>query len=385
MKICGIIAEYNPFHIGHRYHIEQTRERYGATHFVAVMSGNFTQRGDAAIFDKYRRAEAALKNGIDLVIELPVAYSLASAEQFALGAVGLLNSLGCIELLSFGSESGKIEALHEAAGAVVYAQQTDDFFLFMQNGIPFPAALQKTVEKYYTDDVVELLTTPNNTLAVEYLKAMDELGCPFQAVTVRRAGARHDSDTETEGFASASLLRKKIRAGEDVSAYAPSLPEAPTADLLRLETAILAKLRTLSKSELVKVPNVLSGLENRIYRAARVSGSLAELALLTKTKRYTMARIRRILLSAFLGIQKSDLKDLPPYVHILGMNERGKEILSAAKCALPMDTSLKALMNAGQKQKRAASLEAQAGDLYALAFEKKRICGLDFTEKPMIF
>lgn len=384
MKICGIVAEYNPFHNGHRYQIEQTRERYGATHFAAVMSGNFTQRGDAAIFDKYRRAETALKNGIDLVIELPVAYSLASAEQFALGAVGLLHSLGCIELLSFGSESGDVEALREAAGAVVYAQQTDDFFLFMQNGEPFPAAVQKTVEKYYTDDVVELLTTPNNTLAIEYLKAMDELGCSFGAVTVRRAGAEHDGETEKDGFASASLLRRKIRAGEDISAYAPPLPEAPTADLTRLETAILAKLRTLSKAELVKVPNVLSGLENRIYRAARVSGSLAELALLTKTKRYTMARIRRILLSAFLGIQKSDLKDPPPYVHILGMNERGKEILSAAKCALPMDTSLKALMNAGQKQKRAAALEAQAGDLYALAFEKKRVCGLDFTEKPVI-
>lgn len=129
---------------------------------------------------------------------------------------------------------------------------------------------------------------------------------------------------------------------------------------------------------------MLAGLENRIYKAARVSGSLAELALLTKTKRYTMARIRRILLAAFLGIRKSDLKDPPPYVHILGMNARGKEILAAADCPLPMDTSLKALMSAGQKQKRAALLESQAGDLYGLAFAKPRPCGLDFTEKPVI-
>lgn len=384
MKICGIIAEYNPFHNGHRYHIEQTRERYGATHIAAVMSGNFTQRGDAAIFDKYRRAEAALKNGVDLVIELPVAYSLASAEQFALGGVGLLNALGCVELLSFGSESGDIDALHEAASAVLYAQQTDDFFLLMKNGSSFPAALQKTLEKYYTEDVVELLTTPNNTLAVEYLKAMDETGSALTPVTVARKGASHDGETTQSGFASASLLRRKIRAGEDVSAFAPPLPAGETADLARLETAILAKIRTLSKAELLKVPNVLAGLENRIYKAARVSGSLAELLLLTKTKRYTMARIRRIFLSAFLGIRKSDLTELPPYVHILGMNARGKEILSAASCALPVDTSLKALMGAGQKQKRAALLEAQAGDLYALAFEKPRPCGLDFTEKPII-
>lgn len=384
MKICGIIAEYNPFHNGHRYHIEQTRARYGATHIAAVMSGNFTQRGDAAIFDKYRRAETALKNGADLVIELPVAYALASAEQFALGGVALLNALGCVELLSFGSESGDVNALREAAGAALYAQTTDDFFLYMKNGSSYPAALQKAIEKYYTEDVVELLTTPNNTLAVEYLKALDETGSMITPVTVARKGAAHDGETAADGFASASLLRKRIRAGEDVSAFAPPLPAGQTADLARLETAILAKIRTLSKAELLKVPNVLAGLENRIWKAARVAGSLAELALLTKTKRYTMARIRRVFLSAFLGIRKSDLTGAPSYVHILGMNARGKEILSAAACALPTDTSLKALMGAGQKQRRAALLEAQAGDLYALAFEKPRPCGLDFTEKPII-
>ncbi|MCM1335116.1 MAG: nucleotidyltransferase family protein [Bacteroides sp.] len=388
MKICGIIAEYNPFHNGHRYQLERTRELYGATHIAAVMSGNFTQRGDAAILDKYRRAEAALRGGVDLVIELPVAYALASAEQFALGAVGLLNALGCVELLSFGSESGDISALREAAAAVLYAAQTDDFYTFMKGGDPYPAALQKAVEKYYTDDVVALLTTPNNTLAIEYLKAMDELGCAFSPVTVKRIGAAHDGENAENGYASASAIRKMIRAGEDISAYAPPLAvsdiAAETADLARLETAILAKLRTMSRNELLKVPNVLAGLENRLYKAIRASGSLAEVAVFTKTKRYTMARIRRILLSAFLGIKKSDPSAPPPYIHILGMNERGKEILAAAKCSLPIDTSLKALMGTGDKARRFALLEADAGDLYALAFQKPRPCGLDFTSKPII-
>lgn len=384
MKTCGIIAEYNPFHNGHKFQIEETKKRYGATHIVAVMSGNFTQRGDVAIYDKYKRAEIALKNGVDLVIELPVAYALASAEQFALGAVSVLDSLGCVDMLSFGSECGDIELLHETAGAVVYAQNHDDFFRFMKNGDTLPVALQKTIEKYYEKDVINTLTEPNNTLAVEYLKAMDEIGCMFTPVTIGRTGADHDSEEASENIASASKIRKLILSGENASAFVPSLPDGDTADIRRLETAILAKLRTMSCKEIEKAPNVLMGLENRIYKAVRVSSNLAELYMLIKTKRYTMARIRRIVLSCFLGIKKSDLKINPSYIHILGMNGRGREILSSADCKLPMDTSLKNLAMQGDKQKRQASLEESAGNMYALAFEKNRPCGLDYTTKPVI-
>ena len=180
------------------------------------------------------------------------------------------------------------------------------------------------------------------------------------------------------------MIRKLILSGQEVSAYVPELPETDFADIRRLETAILAKLRTMTPSEIEKAPNVLMGLENRIYKAARVSGNLAELFMLIKTKRYTMARIRRIVMSVFLGIKKSDLKSTPSYVRILGMNERGREILSAASCSLPMDTSLKALSGSGDKHKRLAALEERAGNLYGLAFEKKRPCGTEFTAKPVI-
>ena len=384
MKTCGIIAEYNPFHNGHKFQIEETKRRFGATHIVAVMSGNFTQRGDVAIYDKYKRAEIALKNGVDLVIELPVAYALASAEQFALGAFSLLNSLECVDMLSFGSECGDIELLHETAGAVIYAQNHDDFFRFMRGGDTFPVALQKTIEKYYESDIINTLTEPNNTLAVEYLKAMDELGCIFEPVTIGRTGAAHDGEETTENIASASKIRRMILSGEDVSAYVPELPEADVADIRRLETAILAKLRTMSCKEIEKAPNVLMGLENRIYKAARVSSNLAELYMLIKTKRYTLARIRRIVLACFLGIKKADLKNDPSYIRILGMNGKGREILAAADCKIPMDTSLKGLAAAGVVQKRQAGLEESAGNMYALAFEKNKPCGLDYTTKPII-
>ena len=384
MKICGIVAEYNPFHNGHKYHIEKTKELYGATHIVAVMSGNFTQRGDIAVMDKFRRAETALKNGVDLVIELPVPFALGSAEQFATGAVSLLNSLGCVDMISFGSECGDLSLLEETAGAVLFAQQNESFFRYMKSGDSYPAALQKTIEQYYEEEIIDALAEPNNTLAVEYLKALSECGSRIKPVTIKRFGAGHDSSSVTENNASASMIRKLILSGQEVSSYVPELPETDFADIRRLETAILAKLRTMTPSEIEKAPNVLMGLENRIYKAARVSGNLAELFMLIKTKRYTMARIRRIVMSVFLGIKKSDLKSAPCYVRILGMNGKGREILSAASCSLPMDTSLKALSDSGEKQKRLAALEDRAGNLYGLAFEKRRPCGTEFTAKPVI-
>ncbi len=384
MKICGIVAEYNPFHNGHKLHIEETRARFGATHIVAVMSGNFTQRGDIAIADKYARAEVALRNGVDLVVELPVPYALASAEQFARGAVFLLESLGCVDMLSFGSECGDIDLLTETAGAVLYAQQTEEFYSLMRRGEAFPSALQKTIEKNYEKEIIDVLTTPNNTLAVEYLKALGELGSSIAPVTIARSGAAHDGEESCGNIASASKIRRLILSGKNADEFLPEPFAAEAADIRRLETAILARLRSMSKAEIEKAPNVLIGLENRIYKSARVSRSLAELYLLTKTKRYTMARIRRIILSCFLGVRKSDLRGEPAYIHILGMNGRGREILAAAELAIPADASLKALAEKGERERRQARLEAECGDLYALAFEKKRVCGLDFTAKPVI-
>lgn len=385
MNICGIICEYNPFHNGHKYHINQTRKKFGATHVVSVMSGNFTQRGDVAITDKFKRSETALKNGVDLVIELPVAFSLASAEQFAQGAVFLLNSLGCVNMLSFGSECGDIKLLRETAGAVCYARESEELTNYMKNGMSYPAALQKAIEKFYTDDVIETLAAPNNTLAVEYIKALDEIASPIKPVTIKRKSAGHDSTESADPeIASASLLRKLIQTGEDISASAPDCDFSNIASLSYLETAILSKLRSMSKAEIEKTPNVLMGLENRMYKAIRVSTNLNELLFLIKTKRYTLARIRRIVLSAYLGITKNDLKNNPSYVRILGMNSRGKEILAAAKCDLPIDTSLAQLAKKSDIAMKQAKLEERCDNQYALALNKKQVCGLDYTSKPII-
>lgn len=382
MKTAAVICEYNPFHYGHKYQLDKTRE-LGATHIVAIMSGNFTQRGDAAVFDKYARARTALENGADLVLELPTVFSLSAAENFARGAVQIIEALGCVDMLSFGSECGDIAALKEAAGASEYAVHTEEFKDFMRGGDTFPSALAKAVKSYYTPDVYDVLSCPNNTLAVEYLKALDDIGSAVEPVTIQRLGADHDSGEEKAAFASASLIRRKIAEGADYSAFAPVIDE-PTADIHRLESAILSKLRLMRAADFESVYDAAQGLGERLYKAARKACSLDELYFLAKTKRYTLARIRRAVLCSFLEIDKRQLNEPIAYIRILGMNGRGREILSAAQCGLPIDTSLKGLMQQSREAHRQGAFEERCGDIYSLAFENPRCCGYEFTAKPII-
>lgn len=384
MKTAAVICEYNPFHNGHKYHLEQTRKQYGATHIVCVMSGNFTQRGDVAIADKYSRARAALYGGADLVVELPTPFALSSAEHFAMGACRIADALGCVDMLSFGSECGDISVLEEAAGAVHYATECEEFFDAMRKGESYPLALKKTVELYYTPDVVKTLTEPNNTLAVEYIRALDKLGGIIKPVTVMRSGAAHDSDEGSDTVVSAFKLRKMLSGGNDVSAYTDFTDYGCFAHIENIETAILAKLRTMSKSEFERLPNGTGGMDSRIYKAVRTATSLPQLMLMIKSKNFTMARIRRLILCAFLGITGNDLKNPPAYVRILGMNDKGKEILAAGEHKLPVDTSLAALAKTGPEAAHFAKLEERAGNLYALALDKRQPCGTEFTSKPVI-
>ncbi len=383
MNIAAIISEYNPFHNGHKYQIEKTREA-GASHIISVMSGNYVQRGDLAIFDKYARAKTALENGVDLVIELPARYSLMSAEGFARGAVGIISALGCVDMLSFGSESGDISALKEASAATEYCIHSEKFNEQIQRGKSYPAALQAALSEYYSEDVSEVIQSPNNTLAIEYMSALDDLGNCIKPFTIKRTTA-HDAeeDENTDGFASASAIRRMIRNKGDYSALAPVINE-PTADIMRLERAVLAKLRTLSQEEFENIRDCINGLGNRLYKASRTAKTLDELYFLAKNKSVTLARIRRAALCGFLGITKAISSAPPAYIHVLGMNERGREILSAINCALPVDTSLKALSKTSLSAHKQAVFEAKLGDVYALSFETPRPCGYDFTAKPVI-
>lgn len=392
MKISGIICEYNPFHNGHLYHIEETR-KHGATHIVAIMSGNFVQRGDVAVINKFERAKTAVRCGADLVIELPVAYCLSAAETYARGAMYILKGLGCVDELSFGSECGDLGLLSQVVKASYSCAKRPELEDLMKMGNSYPKALQRLIRQHYGDELADLLSSPNNTLAVEYLKAMVAVKLKIQPFTVKR-DAMHDGTKAVGNLASASLIRQLMEnqseefdelvpdtSSETLSACAAT---GMTARFENLERILLYRLRTATPEEIAKLPEVGHGLEHKIY-SARNETSLESMLLTMKSKRYPMARLRRILLDLLIGIKPADTETPPPYGRILALNERGRAILSAAKAAgttLPYATSLAKLSELGGAAQECAELEARATAVYGLA--QRNVGTADADYKAMI-
>lgn len=392
MHISAIISEYNPFHNGHKYHIEQTK-RMGATHIVAIMGGNFLQRGTPAVLSKWARAKSALLCGADLILDLPVPWATASAEKFAYGAVAIANALGCVNTLSFGSECGDLALLRQTACAAVSPIIQKDIRINLETGINYAAAREKAIEKVFGSKAAALLHSPNNTLAIEYIKALDKLQSAIVPYTVARSGAAHDSTEIKADMASASFLRGQILSEHPDFDLLHKLMPMPSLQILKeeidaqhapvafepLERAVLAKLRCAGVEQFASIPDVSEGLENRIYEAVRAATSMEDLFAKIKTKRYTHARIRRIILSSFLGIESFD--GPLPYIRVLGFNERGKEVLRLAKAtaSLPIVTRAAAISSLGENAVKLFALENRATDLYALAFPKIAPCGLEMT------
>lgn len=397
MKVSGIISEYNPFHNGHQYHLNETR-RHGATHIVAVMSGSFVQRGDAAIMDKLRRARLAVRSGVDLVIELPVQYSLSSAESFASGAVWLLHCLQAVDEISFGSECGSIEKLTQTLDMVQHTAdvRSEEIRRIMENGYTYPRALNSVV-RGESPELADIISEPNNTLGIEYLKALRSFSSSIRPYTVKRRGDSHDGSSPDSGFASASYIREKLLSDTEIIHPEDFMPEhvakairsaeenGELADLKRLERVFLYKLRTSPLDELSRLCDVGQGLENRLYNA-RTASSLEELLYTVKTKRYTMARLKRILISLLIGITRDDMTHLPPYGRILALNDRGTEILARAKgkALIPYGTSLSRLSAKNATARRFAELEERASDIYGLALSKAASAQDDLRAKITI-
>jgi len=386
VKTAGIVCEYNPFHNGHRYHINRTREN-GATHIIAVMSGNFVQRGDAAIVSKFERAKTAVQNGADLVIEIPVSYVLSSAEGYAGAAVYIMNSLGCVDELSFGSECGDICLLTGAAEAAAVCAASPELKAMLEKGASYPSAMSQLVMQKYGSSVSEVLDSPNNTLAVEYIKALSALNSDIRPFTVKRKNAEHDGTEVKDNFASASFIRQNID-NPDCSSLMPesvyaslknAAEEGKYAHTANLEKAVLYKLRSMTPEQLRNIPDVSHGLEYRIHEA-RSAVSIKEAEEKIKTRRYTMARVRRIMLCALLGITKNDISVPPAYARVLAFNERGTEILRAAKkkSSLPLDTSLSRLSRINSLTGRCAELESFATDIHSLSLDVPGPAGEDF-------
>lgn len=395
MVVAGIVAEYNPFHNGHAYQIEATRAA-GATHIVVVLSGNFIQRGGPACAPKSVRANAAVACGADLVLELPLPHAMATAERFAAGAVGVLGALGCVDVICFGSECGDLALLSKAAEAVCSPYCDDYTKNLLESGVTYARARQKAVEQLYGQQVAEVLSSPNNTLAVEYLRQIALQRLRIAPFTVTRGGARHDSGEPDGKTASAALLRNllDLEAIESIAPYVPTaaLQIYQTAaaagrmpfDSHSLNTAVLAHLRMMEKEAFSLLPDVSGeGLGNRLYESVRAAVSLDDLLARVKTKRYTLARIRRLVWHAFLGTDAALMRLPPPYIRVLAFNRRGMELLSAADktARLPISHSLAKLEAHNETCARFARLEARAADLYALGLPGVLPCGSDYTQK----
>ena len=394
LNIAGIVAEYNPFHTGHLHHIIKTRQLLGReTAIVCVMSGNYTQRGDFAIFEKHARAQAAVLCGADAVLELPLPWALSSAEGFAFGAVSILNSLGLITHLSFGSEAGSARPLSRAADFLISGRYDELVRCELQKGVSFARARQQAASHVLGEDA-EVLNSPNNILGVEYIKALKKLGSSIEPLTFQRIGAGHDSEELAE-TASASKIREMIRNGEDTSKY---IPEAAAEVFARetisgrgpvfienCELAILAALRRMSGRELCAFDSGAEGLGDRLFKAALAEPSLALIYEKTKTKRYALSRIRRLVMRAYLGVSP-DFPQAPPYSKILALNERGRALLknvSGDFMIISRPASGKALRGMA---KRIFELEALSTDLYALAYpgQDERYGGQEYTLGPKI-
>lgn len=397
MRIAGIVAEYNPFHNGHAYQIEQTRSETGggATHVVAVMSGSFMQRGEPALLPKADRARMALAGGADLVLELPLPWALSSAETFARGAVSLLCALRCVDVLSFGSEEGNAAPLRQAAALMEQPRFTSLLRYRMEGGSSYPEARQMTLTELGGERLGRLLTQPNNTLGIEYLRALQQEQSPMEVFTVPRLGAAHDAVRPLGNVASAGYIRTVLREGRLMNAI-PFLPaesgrilteaaaagRAPASEAL-LDRAVLSRLRRLTPEELSGLPAVSEGIENRLYTAIRQADSLEALLTALKTRRYPMTRLRRLIYSAFLGVRAGDTALPPPYLRPLGANERGMEILRAAKaagCTLPFLSRASRAEQLDARGQQLLRLEYAATDQYALALPRPLPCGSDLTD-----
>ena len=394
MKTAGIIAEYNPFHNGHKYHIDATKKS-GADAVVCVMSTYFVQRGESAVAEPRVRTQMALKNGADLVLALPIPWACAGAQVFARGAVSILNNTGCIDMLSFGSESADIEKLKQAASIIDDEQVREALKENLLEGMTFAAARQRAIDKI-NPEVSHILSNPNDTLGVEYIRTLLLSESKIEPYVVKREGAAHDTEQVNKNIASASYIRNILRENEFSDILIPEScaellkkeienGKAPS-DILKIESAILAHMRSITAEEILKAPDISEGLENRIYSASRQARSLDELYSLAKSKRYSHARIRRAVINTFLGVTKEDCEGEPPYIKVLGFTKKGQEILKTMKSTAKVPVVMRAadIARLDQRAKRIFELEAHAADMFTLTLPQIQPCAMEYTSQIVI-
>lgn len=407
-RVLGIIAEYNPFHNGHLYQIEEAKKQTGADYVVAVISGNFAQRGDTSLVNKWVKTEMAINNGVDLVIELPTVYSISSAENFAEGAIKILDSLKVVDTLCFGTETGDFAALNNIAN-VLFNEPKEYVSLLnheLGKGVSYPKARENALMMYLNDikRYANILSGPNNILAIEYLKAIKRLKSDLKPFSIQRKKVYYNDEKIVDEFASSTAIRKlvareqfdEIRKVMPTSSYMILKEEIKRGnyvlDISKFEKEILYNLRKMTVKEIAELQDVAEGLEFAIKNAANSCNNIMDLINIIKSKRYTQTRIQRILLYALLGITKKDMqnaKKITPYTRILGFNRKGRELLSEianTNRKINIITSVKKFEDVNGNKTLAEMLQKDifATNVYTLGYEYNSWANLDYTNKMII-
>lgn len=382
MVTGAVICEFNPFHNGHKYLLDKMRED-GCDCIVAVMSTSFTQRGDVAVYSKFSRAQDALKGGADIVIELPAVWAVSSAQRFAYAGCEIIKALGCVDRVYFGSESGDANALTKACDATLDLKVNEITNMYMSQGDYYPSALEKAVAEVFGRNTADILSSPNNTLGIEYIKSLRDSSIEIR--TIRRIGTEHDSNETKDSFASASKLRQDIISESSTERFVPtSNGECDNPAFYEYgERAVLYALRSMKPEAFEKLPDVSEGLHNRIYEAVRTENSISDILTKIKTKRYTQARLRRILTCALLGITKEHQAMSVPYIRVLGFSSQGELLLKNAKStsSLPFIVNVAGAMdNLNSNARRILDIEMKATDLRTVFEKAPSPCGQDFTQ-----
>ena len=404
-KVLGIISEYNPFHNGHLYHLIKSKKITNAEYTIAVIGGNFTQRGNASLLDKWSKTEMALLNGIDLVIELPLLYSISSAENFAEGAIKILDSLQIVDTISFGTETSDINILNRFAD-ILYNEPKEYKALLsheLSKGMSYPKARENALMLYLNDirRFAPILSSPNNILGIEYLKALKKYKSNIAPLSIQRIKSGYNDINFSGNIASATAIRNLILNHEykdlnkilPISSYSILKENIKKGHIVRdisnFDKIILYKLRNMSIEEISNLPDVSEGLEYSIKKAADSCNTIYELINIVNSKRYTKTRLQRILLYALLDVTKKDIqisKKVIPYIRILGFNEKGKYIVSQIsrnKNKLNLITSVKKFndQNTNKNLQLMLQKDINATNTYTLGFENDSWSNLDYTQK----
>ena len=401
MYVAGIIIEYDPLHTGHVHLMKETRRQLGEdTVIIGVMSGNFVQRGEFAVVQKYARAKAAVESGMDLVLELPLPWAAASAERFADGGVQALMATGLVTHIAFGSECGDASMLQRLAAALCSPELEERLRQELTAGDSFAAARQRAMESLVSPEEAAVLERPNNILGIEYCKALLRRRSEIRPVTIHRQGSAHNGQLQEGEHPSASAIRALLQSGQRECALglmAPAMKEAYLAEEVAgrapvfgetCERAVLAKLRSMTQEEFAALDEGKEGLYNRLYDASRTAASVAEILEKAKTKRYAYARLRRMVLWAYLGLKVKEQPETIPYLRPLAANETGRALLGQMRksASVPVVMRAKQIRMLGPEAKALFELETRAADLYALAYPElsAAVGGSIWKEGPVL-